>query len=111
MRDQHSSMQTRCTLYVDCVESLTAQQRDCQRWLGKAYQDIQAQVFLAEVLDVLAFDDFDAVVAGREGVTVLGYPGRSHTPPNTRSELEGNRAGDGIRRLFAAAGLTVRSGG
>jgi hypothetical protein len=41
----------------------------------KADQDIQAQVFLAEVLDVLAFHDFDAAVAGREGVTVFGDPG------------------------------------
>src|SRR5580692_5050521 len=43
-------------------------------WLGKADQDIQAQVFLAEVLDVLALHDFDAAVTGRESVAVFGDP-------------------------------------
>jgi hypothetical protein len=45
-------------------------------WLGQADQDIQAQVFLAEVLDLLALHDFDAAVTGRESVAVFGDPGR-----------------------------------
>src|SRR5579864_8710306 len=47
-----------------------------RRRLGKADQDIQAEVLLAQVLNVLAFHDFDAPVPGRESVPVLGHPGR-----------------------------------
>src|SRR6202044_2145368 len=48
------------------------------RRLGKADENVLAEMFFAEVLDLLAFDDLDAAVAGREGVTVLADPGGGH---------------------------------
>src|ERR1700722_9088731 len=39
-----------------------------RRRLGEADQDIQAQVFLTEVLDVLAHHDLDAAVPGCKGM-------------------------------------------
>jgi hypothetical protein len=45
--------------------------------LGQADEDVEAEVFFAQVFEVVAFRDLDAAVAGGEGVAVLGDPGGS----------------------------------
>src|ERR1700758_5216441 len=44
------------------------------RRLGEADENVEVEVLLAQVLEVVAFHDLDAAVAGGEGVAVLGDP-------------------------------------
>ncbi len=45
-----------------------------RRELGQADQDVETQMFLAQVFDLLAFDKADPAVALGEVMPVLGYP-------------------------------------
>jgi hypothetical protein len=44
------------------------------RRFGQADEDVEPEVFFAEILDLFAFHDLDAAVTIGEGVAVLGDP-------------------------------------
>src|SRR5918995_7345204 len=59
---------------------------------GKADEHVEAEVFVAEVLEVLALDDLDASVSLREGVAFLRHP-RSGDENALGGPLVGHNAG------------------
>ena len=68
--------------------------------LGQADEDVELEVFLAQELDLFAFDDLDSAVAIRERVTVLGDPRGGHHD-SLRGVLVFHDAGEGAYRLDA----------
>jgi hypothetical protein len=70
------------------------------RGLGQADQDVETQMFLAQVFDLLAFDEPDAAVALGEVMAVLGDP-RCGYQDSRRGVLVVHDPGQGAHRLDA----------
>jgi hypothetical protein len=71
-----------------------------RRGLGQADQDVETQVFLAQVFDLLAFDEPDAAVALGEVVAVLGHSRCGYQDPR-RGVLVVHDPSQGAHRLDA----------